>query len=288
MAACEPRPELARCLDSLARQQSPKALETIVADGSGDIARSMAAKYPAVRFLEFPKPLDKPQLLRRALEQARGLLVAVTEPYCSFPTDWMEKLWRAHESEFGVIGGAVEYAGSDTLSGWACYLADYGAFMLPAERRATTLLAGNHISYKRDLLATASDSWSDGYFKFFLLGDLERRGCRFLFEPELVITCASAPDWREFARQYYRNAREFAALRARQFSRMARLAHIMTAPALPPLLLFRRIRAVWGKKRNRGRLVISIPLLAFFVLCWSAGEIKGYLLPDNSRSCARQ
>ncbi|HEV3330998.1 MAG TPA: glycosyltransferase [Bryobacteraceae bacterium] len=277
MAAFEPRPELARCLDSLARQQSREALETIVADGTGEIARSMAAKYPAVRFLHFAQACGKPQLLSRAMEQACGSIVAVTEPYCCFPADWVEKLCCAHQSEFAVIGGAVEYDGAETLAGWACYLADYGAFMLPAERRVTALLAGNHISYKRILLAGASDLWSEGYFKIFLLRDLERRGCRFLFEPELVITYASAPKWREFARQYYRNGSEFAATRTRHFSRAARLAHIVTTPALPLLLLFRRMRAVWGKRRNRGQLVRSIPLLALFVLCWSAGEFRGYL-----------
>jgi hypothetical protein len=229
-----------------------------------------------VRFLNFPTCTPKPELLKEALLLAGGEIVAVTEQNCRFPARWVETLRRAHQLEFTAIGGAVAYGGDDTLTGWACFLADYGPFLPPEPRRISKLLAGNHISYKRSALSEASDCWQRGYVKTFLLWELERRGGHFLFEPELILYCTPERDPWRFAQQYYANARDFAAARAASFSTIQRLRHIVLAPLLPGLLLVRRIGAVWPKREHRSRLVRAIPLIAIFVLCWSAGELAGY------------
>jgi glycosyltransferase involved in cell wall biosynthesis len=278
VAVREAGPALETCLQSLERQNLRRSIEIIVAGGPVETARSAAARYPAVRFLPFGERLGTPQLTKRALEQARGPVVVVTDPHCVFPPDWLEKLCRAHESEFAVIGGTVDYGGPDTLVGWTCYLADYGAFMPPERRRVTSLLAGNHVSYKRSVVQNSLGSMQEGYWKFFFHGDLERQGIGFLLDPELVVYCVQSETCWRFAGRYYLNALQFAAMRAQRMSLPARLLHLMTAPALPPLLLYRRLRAVWKKKRNRARILLAIPLLAVFVTSWSAGELAGYLL----------
>jgi hypothetical protein len=281
MAYDSAEPELARCLESLRRQKCAEQFETLVACPSEEAAGPLAVRFPEVRFLCWGGGHSKPQLLKRALDAARGEIVAVTEPYCYFPADWVGKLRRAHKGDFGVIGGAVEYGGPDTLVGWACHLADYGPFLLPAASRVTNLLAGGHISYKRGVLAQAAESWKEGYAKVFVLWDLQRRGIRCLFNSELVVWCAPQIGFAAFARRYYRDAREFAATRVRSLSALARIARIVTAPALPAILLLRRVRAVWGKAKCRVRLMEALPLLAVFVLCWSAGELRGYLRYDR-------
>jgi len=242
---------LAQCLDSLARQTVQPRAEIIVA-------------------------LNTPELLKKAFEQARGNIVALTDSHCHFPTDWLEKLRRAHDSAFAVIGGAVEHRGPNTPVAWATYFSDYGPFMLPALRQETPLLAGNHVSYKRSSIQESLDSMKDGYWKVFLHWDLERQGVRFLFDPRLVITRLQPETFWSFARRYFRDACEFAAMRAGRVSLAARLLHLVTTPALPPLLLYRRLKAVWEKKVQRARLMISIPLLVIFVTFWSAGELAGY------------
>lgn len=269
--------ELARCLDSLHQQSSAEEFETLVACTCAEAGCSLGGRYPEVRFLQFDEWLSKPQLLQRALKQARGEIIVVTEPYCFFPADWLQNMRHAHERDFAVIGGAVEYGGPNTVVEWACYLADYGPFTLPSKSRVTNLLAGNHISYKRAALDQAAEAWRDEYAKVFVLWELERQGVRFFFDSELVIWCAQEIGFSGFAASYYRNATEFAATRARSLPPLARLAHILTAPALPALLLFRRVCAVWGNKRHRLRVLKAIPVLAVFMLCWSAGELRGYL-----------
>jgi hypothetical protein len=280
LATDQAGPALTKCLDSLLRQ-SPDPPEILVADTSGEAARLLATKYVEVRFIVADAPLSKPRLLHRTIDQASGSIVAVTEPNCWFPPDWTRKLGQAHDSGFALVGGAVEYGGAETVPGWACFLADYGLFLPPAVRRTSGPLAGNHISYRRDLLSGAIDR-QQGYIKTLLLWELERGGVTCLFDPGLVVLCApDRPPW-QFARQYYANARAFAAARSATFSRGQRVAHIAASPAVLFLLLLRRVSAVWPKSRHRMRLFTCLPLMAFFVFCWSTGELVGYLQRRSS------
>jgi glycosyltransferase involved in cell wall biosynthesis len=275
MASRHGGPILARCLDSLGKQTLPEA-ETIVADTSGHTLE-WAQRYPQVRFLAGDNRLDDARLLQVALDDARGDIVVVTNPHCVFPLDWLEKLRQSHASDFAVIGGAIEHGGPDTLSGWTRYLADYGAFAPSTPRREVPVLAGNHISYKRAVLKGSGDALRDGYWKVFLLQNLSRRGIPFLFDPELVIRCVQDGDFRDFALGYYWNAFRFAEARTHGLSFIARLAHVVTAPALPLVLLFRRVRAIPIVDIKLTRLIAALPLLAVLMLFWSAGEFAGYL-----------
>ena len=278
LATSEMGPALAKCLTSLLEQDPADKLEIIVAAAAGEDAPRLPVASSAVRLLNFPKRTPKPVLLKEALLLAGGEIVAVTEPNCCFPPHWAERLRRAHQSEFAAIGGAVAYGGDESLTGWACFLADYGPFLPPESRRisTSTLLAGNHISYKRNALGETSDCWQSGYIKTRLLRELEHRGGNFLFEPELILHSTPEVDPWRFARQYFANGRDFAATRAGSFSTVQRLGHIVSAPLLPALLLLRRIRAVWPKREHRSRVLRALPLIAIFVLCWSAGELAGY------------
>ncbi len=279
MAARNSAGTLCRCLESLSQQTIAAGLEVIVADSSADgTGELIRTKFPHVKLIHSEHSVGLPELLKKGLEHAQGRIVAVTEPHCVFPRDWAEKLRRAHGSEFAVIGGAVENGRPDGLLSWACFFADYGAFMLPAERKVTRLLAGNHVSYKRDLLEGSLASMDDGFWKVFFHWDLERRGVHFLFDPELVAYYSRPDSVASFARRYFQHAWFFAALRSKRMPRTERLLRALTSPALPFLLLYQRVAAALGKKRNRGKVLMSIPLLGVFVLAWSAGELTGYLL----------
>src|SRR5579864_2051184 len=182
-----------RCLDSI-RSQLDSTVEVIVAAASSDGTEELIREgFPEIRLLHFAKPLGMPELLREALQNARGRVVTLIDPGCVFPPDWLERLRRAHESEYSVIGGAVENGNPDGMVSWACYMVDYYAFTLPARRHVTPLLPGIHLSYKKQVLDPALDSMPDGFWKVLLHSDLTRRGVPFLFEPDLV-TYYSRPD----------------------------------------------------------------------------------------------
>jgi glycosyltransferase involved in cell wall biosynthesis len=274
-----------RCLDSLRNQTLSECAEIIVADASTDGTDEMIrSRYPGVRLIHFDRPLGLPQLTREALRQARGRVLVVTDPYCVFPPDWLEKMRKAHETDFPVIGGAVEKVNCGGLLSWACYFADYGPFMLPASRQVTPLLAGNHVSYKRWVIKPKLDSMEDGFWKVFFHADLTRQGIRFLFEPDLVVHYSRPDTLLSFLRRYFRHAHFFAAFRCRRISPAGRFLRLVSSPALPAVLFYQRLRAGWKNKRHRSRFLKSLPLLAVFVTVWAAGEFTGYLLgPDSVR-----
>ena len=285
MAANNPGAAIAECLESLARQTFFSRAEVIVAECSTDgTGARIRTEFPWVTLLHFDRPVGLPELMKEAMRQAQGKVMAVTDLHCVFPPDWLEKLFRAHQSDYAVIGGAVENGRSERLLDWACYFADYVAFMLPSARRVTPVLAGNHVTYKSWVIKEALDSMEGGFRKVFFHWELERRGVRFLFDPELVIYYARRNTFVGFMRGYYQHAWLFAAVRTKRMSVTSRFMRIITVPALPVFLLYQRIRPALGKKRNRGKLLLSIPLLALFVTAWATGELKGYLLGPTSLS----
>ncbi len=285
MATNNASPTIAECLQSLAQQSFVSRAEIIVADCSTDGTYELVqTRFPWVKLLHFDQPMGLPELLKLAMQHAEGSVVAVTEPYCIFSPDWLEKLHQAHQSDYPVIGGAVENGRPGDLLSWACYFADYAAFMLPSERRVTHLLAGNHVSYKSWVIREALDSMHQGYRKVFLHWKLERQGMRFLFDPQLVIHYVRPNTFWGFIKRYYQHAWYFGALRIEQMSSAERVLRILTIPALPPFLLYQRLRPAIGKNRNRDRLLLSIPFLAVFALAWAMGELKGYVLGAASLS----
>jgi glycosyltransferase involved in cell wall biosynthesis len=272
---------LDRCLDSLARQTLRGELEVILTEGAGE---RIATAHPFARVLPKCGRRTPEDLLKECLVRARGDFVAVTDSRCTFPTDWLERLRRAHAAGFPVVGGTVSHAGPENLTAWAAYFADYGPFMPPASRRETFLLAGNHVSYTAELVRETLGAMKGGYWKVFFHEDLEKHGVRSLFDPELSIARVQAESFAQFSFRYFRNGREFACRRVSRISSSSRLLHAITVPLLPPLLLYRRLRAVWPKRTRRMRLALSIPLLAVSVTAWSAGEIAGYVTARQSHS----
>ncbi|MGH9685840.1 MAG: glycosyltransferase family 2 protein [Candidatus Acidiferrales bacterium] len=276
-------PYVSECLKSLCPQLPPMAAELIVADSSSDgTAELIRSHYPDVMLLHHDRPVGLPELMREALEHAGGRIVALVDPGCVFPADWLEKLLRAHESEYCVIGGAVENGHPNGLANWACYMVDYGAFMLPARRRVTPLLPGIHLSYKRPIVELALKSMPDGFWKVILHSELTRRGVPFLFEPELV-THYSRPDtFMSFLRRYYRRGWYFAAMRCKRMSRLSRFLRVALFPALPVILFCQRMRAQIGKKAHRLEWFLTLPLQAILLTGWAAGELTGFILGPSA------
>ena len=270
------------CLDSLRPQLGAANAEVIIADASSDgTAEFIRERYPEVRLHHHQQPLGLQELMREVLRDARGRIVVLIDPGCVFPGDWLQKLRQAHKSDYSVIGGAVENRHPNGLVSWACYMVDYGAFMLPARRRVTPLLPGIHLSYKRPIVDLVLNSMPDGFWKAFLHGELARRGVPFLFEPKLV-TYYSRPDtFFSFLRRYYRRGWYFAAMRCKKLSRASRLLRVILFPALPLILFAQRMRAQIGGKAHRIEWLLTLPLQAIFLTGWAAGEWTAFVLGPN-------
>jgi len=277
-----------RCLGSLEAQAREQGAEVIVADNSTDgTADLIASRFPWVRLMRGSADAGLPQLLRDAIRASHGKIVAVTDPFIEFPPDWLAKVRQAHAAEYQVIGGAVENGRTQSVLDWACYLADYGAFMLPARRQETTLLPGNHVTYKRALLDEMQAQFDGGFWKVFFHWELEQRGVKFLFDPEMYVYYAKQNRFGAFMDGYFRHGWFFAGRRCETIGLGERLLRVVTLPLLMLVLLYRRMRDAWSKGRHRRELLLASPVMAVFVAGWAAGEGAGYLLGRPPREVYR-
>src|SRR5260370_17733158 len=93
MATKNPAQQLYPCLDSLCDQDPSVTAEIIVADASTDGSEQIIrARYPDVRVLHFDASMGPPELIREALRQARGQIIAVPHPFFRFPPQWIHRL----------------------------------------------------------------------------------------------------------------------------------------------------------------------------------------------------
>jgi len=105
---------------------------------------------------------------------------------------------------------------------------------------------------------------------------LKRDGIRLECRPEIQVGHRKHYTVREYVAQRYWFARSYAATRIAGASTTRKLAYGAAAFALPPILFYRTVSRVVTKRRHRGELVRSLPLLALFVSSWALGEIAGY------------
>ena len=60
------------------------------------------------------------------------------------------------------------------------------------------------------------------------------------------------------------------------WAQLERLVYGAAAFLLPAILFLRITSAIWKKGRDRGTLIVSLPLLFCFVCAWGFGEVMGY------------
>ncbi len=64
----------------------------------------------------------------------------------------------------------------------------------------------------------------------------------------------------------------------RSLERVLRLA---SSPLIPFVFLAKITRRVLRSRRDLGSFVVSLPVLFGFILCWSVGEVWGYLTSER-------
>jgi hypothetical protein len=90
----------------------------------------------------------------------------------------------------------------------------------------------------------------------------------------------------DFLASRFDHGRCFAGMRDVRWSWPERLLRAATAPLLPFVMSWRWGRVIWAKRRNRGKLIATLPLQLLLFGVWAAGESCGYLR-GTGRSCRR-
>ncbi len=273
--------DLEGAVEALQAQEGGHALELLVVDRLGEAVRApLRERFPDVRVLEVPPPTTIPEMRRLAFEAARAEVVGVIEDHVRVPPDWAGRMLVLQAAGEEVVGGRVDNAADVRFIDRAAFLCEYAACLAPPEG-PSEWLTGNNVTYRRALLERFAPVLAEGRWENRLHDAMREAGVTLHSHPEIGVGHKKHYTFWEYFSQRFLYARSYAAMRAEGQSAAGRLAYGAAAFALPPLLLWRTVKAVRASGRLQGDLVKSLPLLALFVSSWAAGEVVGAWLGDG-------
>ena len=275
-------PWIRECLQRLEAQTCRESLEIVIyARLALEETAPVADSFPHVRIESGLEGLSIPALRWRGMCEATAELVAVVEDHSVPPPDWATRIIEMHEAGCDVVAGPIENASARTVFDWAFFLLEYADVMPPVEPGRRAVVAGGNVSYKKSLLPLDEDRFG-ALWESFLLEYLRGRGAKVRTDPGATIGHLNPFRFGEFAGWKFLYSRSFAAMRALGWGRLKRPAYAVAACCILPVLLpLRLIRTVFGKRRNRAKLLVALPMIIVLIACGIAGEIAGYVVGDG-------
>ncbi|MGH9971062.1 MAG: glycosyltransferase [Pyrinomonadaceae bacterium] len=276
-------------------EESLRALEKQQGDGDAEIivvscpqngpAEHIKKEFSRIKFLQSSERLGIPQLRALGMSHATGDIIAITEDCCIPSENWSEQIRKAHRLGYGAAGGPIEKGSSNKIVNWAVYLCEYSHAMPPIHAGEVTGIAGNNASYKREALEQVDESIRNDYWEFFLHEELRKQSVRFLSVPAMVVVKKKEFSFLYFLAQRFHYSRSFAGMRRTRIPASRRLLSVVISPLIPFLMTWRIAQQVHQKKRHHREFLMSLPLLAIFMVSYAAGEFVGYLVgPGDSLS----
>lgn len=282
IGARQARRTIADCLRAITAQARDLRVEIIVADASTDgTAEIVARQFPQVILVRGTAGALVPRLWGLAIAGARAPLIAVTTAQCIPAEDWLAAILReaAAHPECAGFGGPIDAPCGSAALDWALYFARYAAFMPPVGGGRSREIAGDNAAYRRAALEWAWTERGRGFWETLVHHHLRARGEPLYLSPAVRVRAGPAGDAWDVARARFLHGRHFGSTRPAT-STAGRVVRALTAPALPPLLLFRIGRRVADHRPDWWcHYLRALPWLFLLLGAWSAGEVGGYLSP---------
>jgi glycosyltransferase involved in cell wall biosynthesis len=272
------RSSVRECLSALESQRAGHDVEIIVIDNSTDgTADIIRREFPSLNLVKAPPSALIPELWGIGVRQSAGAIIATTTSHFVPRPDWIEQILLAHELPHAGIGGAIENDDSAGLVDWAVYFCRYSSYMLPFVEKSAPEIAADNASYKRSALERRQWAMQDGFWEVMIHAEFKKQGLSLSMNPAIVMSHRRSFGFPDFVRQRFRHGQQFGAARAASMSGRRRLVYIIMSPLIPLIFLSRIARQVLTKRRRVGKFLLALPVLALFLLSWSAGELSGYL-----------
>jgi FkbM family methyltransferase len=277
------RDPLVVCLDALSAQGAAVNAEIIVPlPDSIAGAASLRMRYPHAVFLAAPGRTTPAGLRALGVSAARAEVVALLEDHCVPDCDWCERILEWHRGPYAAVGGAMEKGFApgrtgDSALNWAVYMTDYSRYMNPLPAGPAVSVTDSNSSYKKNGLDHIRMVWRDEFHENVVNQHLRERGGTLWFAPDVIVR-----EWRNLTlgaaiRDRYAFGRLFASTRVSDASTARRIIMSVASVAMPPVLVFRVARTVFGRGRHRLQFLRSLPQLALVTSAWMGGEMVGYL-----------
>lgn len=285
LVSTEDRARILETLAALEDGQDGHTCEVVLVDRRPDdgVAAEIRRRHPSVLLLRAKATASLPQMRTLALDHSSGDIVAVTEDHCVPASGWLASIAAAMRDPTVVaVGGPVENGVRDTSFDWATFLCEYSAFSPPAPEGDTDLLPGMNVAYRRAALsALPRERLLEGFWETTVHGRIRDGGCRFTSRNDMRMFHCKKFTVGLFFRQRFIYSRYFAALRFGRGAVAARAAATAASLILPPVLLWRMIRAC-SRKGLRSEMLRALPVLAALTIVWSAGEMWGYMFGEGT------
>jgi len=270
---------LARCLDLILGQEGITPDEIIaVLDPNLPGSEGLAARYPSVRILRNEGQSTPIEIASRALREATGDIIVLTEDHCRPTRDWLRRLVAAHADGRAAVGGAVETDHTGSTVTWAFYLVDYYRYMRPAAEGPTPALTVCNVSYRREQLEAVRELWRETFHETAVNAALAERFGVLWLVPEAEVRTRRSVTFGDAMYERYAFGRMFACNRNRFGGSAARrLAYAALAPLLPAVIIGRMARRAFRSRAAGVMYLRSLPPLLAMVLAWTWGEWLGYV-----------
>lgn len=284
VAICGPH-HLRRCLAALDGQTgAPPFTVVVVYDPHLEDVAAMASERLDIPFIANAGQRTPLELAARAVREAAGDLVLLTEDHCVPNPDWIHQLVRAQKPERAAVGGAVEALPGGTATDWAFYLVDYFRYMPPLSAGPSPSLTVCNVAYRRERLNEIASLWEEIFHETAVNEALKARFGDLWLEPSATVGMRRHVRFRDALYERYAFGRLFGCTRLGFMPGWRRAYFAFLAPVLPVLLLGRMARRSLATQRNAIRFIQSFPHLVALVLAWSWGEWLGYLTLRRPKS----
>lgn len=266
------------CIRAIQNQCPNGDVEILVIDNSTDKTTEIVrGEFPTVTLFTVGREKLIPELWGIGIAKCNGECVALTTSHFVPSDTWAATILEAHEQPYAGIGGAIENEPQAGIVSWAVYFCRYSPYMLPFAEAEVEDFAADNASYKRRDLELVKASMQDGFWETFVHQEMRKQGMSLLKSPDIVVRHQRSFSFTGFMSQRFWHGRRFGSERTDAMPGPRRIAFILLSPLIPFIYLFRITRRVFAKKRNIGKLLLSLPVLVLFLLSWSTGELSGYL-----------
>lgn len=278
---------LARCLDALASQEGAPPFDIVVAyDSRLDRIESLGPRYPRARLVAKEGEHTPVELAARAVREARGEVVLLTEDHCIPRPDWVRRLYAALVPGRAAVGGLVETDGVTSTADWAFWFTDFFRYTKPIAAGPSASLSICNVAYRRSQMAQVESVWGRRFLETAVHEALRQRFGSLWMVPEAEVRTRRSVRLADAVHERYGFGRLFGYTRIQLTGPAHRLYYATTAPALPLLLMTRMARKALRSRTCTLRYCRALPVLTLLVLAWSWGEWLGYLTRRGPRSLA--
>lgn len=275
---------LERCLEALERQEDAPPFDVVVVyDPQLTDIPDLQERFPKVRMISNEGQRSPLELASRAVREADGRIVLLTEDHCVPARDWVRRLSEACTEERAAVGGVVETDPAANAVDRAFYLVDFFRYMRPVDEGESVTLTVCNVAYRTDRLREIEPLWSEIFHETAVNDALRERFGPLWLIPDAEVRMRRRVRFGDALHERYAFGRLFGCTRLAFEPSWRRVYYAVLAPALPLLLLGRMTRKALVRRGWLRPYLEALPALTMMVLAWSWGEWLGYLTRKRPR-----